>query len=325
MNDHDIIQQAADLPAPSAGHDLLQRIATSRAEGRRVVLPLSAPRPKRWYWAPALMAALVAGVLLINRKERPEQPAVQRAEAAVLTDFSFLPAQATAQTAPVLARSLEPIRSIDGHRLRAGAWEYELVVRRHDGKTVPAVRVRFAIRRDGRNWVVENSRLGHADGLFETTTMDGVTLHPIARQARNIGFSLYTVDQRFPGDSIVGVMRSAKRKSVNQIRRRLDPAHGPYLAGQSATMLVLRALPLERGFQGSFSVAGWGAVRNDLYYPVNLAVTGETPEAWLVTTRGARSGTQFFEVRKSDGQVTRITQRSEKGEAIISLVSENLQ
>jgi hypothetical protein len=146
---------------------------------------------------------------------------------------------------------------------------------------------------------------GHPHDTRETTILDVATLRPLHRQANDVGFSRFTVEQWFTRDSIHGTMRSATRSRL--IARRIPSRGGPFLAGEASPLLMLQAIRLEPGWRGGASLLGWGAARSDLAYPFGLRLTGEDRvrtaagpvDCWrVVLGTGPREHT--FWLRKTD-------------------------
>jgi hypothetical protein len=309
------------LAAPAA---VLERVRRDRAEGRRIILPVATPTPNRTpFRAHTLIAAVtllvtVGTVGFLSRQVLRSRalPRVVRDSIAVpqlptlhgmLIDVGFLPTVAYAEEAAGKRRA-PPITGMDGSRIRPFTMSYELT---YSGAKVEAApergegKVERAMLNGVPAWRIVSVWRGHDVDMPETTYVAEQSLVPMFRVARNVGFSLFTVVQRFQRDSLVGWMWSAK--SSRAIARRLPPDQGPFLAGEHMPVIVLQAVPLRTGWSGSASILGWGAVASDLVYPIEFRVVGEeritvpagTFECWKLVVSAGRREKQLW-VRKSD-------------------------
>lgn len=320
----DLETRAAGLPAPPPDQAMLERVLAARMEGRRVLLPgAEGNRPLRPWLTAGLVAASVTALLIATNAVRS---APGKETSSRFTHIGFLPNAAVAQTGPVvLTRRLPPLSGIRGDRITPGTWVYELVERRHDGVAVVPERARMRLLEERignrRVWVLESGFLGHEHDLQERTTYDYATLRPLRRSASNVGHSRFRVEQQFRGDSLLGSMSTRQRSTP--IARRLDAADGPFIAGEASLMLLLRALVLQTGLEGSAAAVGWGAVRSDLLYPINLRVSADDGDSWRIVARTGRQ-TMTFWSRKRDGVVVRVRQDTQSSQFEVRLVEESL-
>lgn len=317
----DLERSARTLDTPRAPASLIDRIHTERAEGHRKILPAtSEPRAsrndRRWLAAAAAIIVAVSALAVGRRadpRDRPSPPDVAAADTiptlhGMLITVGVLPSSMYAQEAPA-APAASPIGRIDGDTVHPMTMEYELTWTGNGQKLPPPERGWASLERATyqgvRAWRITTAWRGHDTDLPETTYVDRRSLHPLARVARNVGFSHYTVTQRFVGDSLVGLMRGSGRE--HKIARALPPERAPFLAGEGAPLLLFRSVKIDRDWRGSASIVGWGAVPSDLIYPIEIRVVGEervtvpagTFDCWKLAITDKRH-LQNVWLRKSD-------------------------
>ncbi|MEP6690752.1 MAG: hypothetical protein ABJD07_06310 [Gemmatimonadaceae bacterium] len=312
---------ARALEPPPVPPSMLGRVLADRAAGERVILPgpANAPetapaRARMPSAAAAVVLAAVALALLLGRHPRTGGGAAG-ADAdslpsmrGVLIAVGVIPNEAFAREAQAPS-----IGGIDGTRVRPTAMEYGLTYLVHGVATAAPERGTTAIESatfDGAPaWRIVDAWQGHAMDRPETTFVERASLRPLARVARNIGPSHFTIAQRFVRrgvvDSILGTIASTAR--THPIARELPARFAPFLAGEGAPLLLMQSVRLGPAWTGSASIVGWGAVPSDLVYPIVLRVTGEervtvpagTFDCWTLTVTDGRREQRLW-LRKSD-------------------------
>jgi hypothetical protein len=204
-----------------------------------------------------------------------------------------------------------PITDIDASAIGPLTVSYELTVTADSEPVQKPEHSVITIARAEVNgvaaWRIANHSLDHRPDPIETTYVDRRTLRPLTRVAYNVGRSLFTVEQRFVDDSLLGTMRTARQGWPIARQLPATTTSGPWLVGGGMPIALLRSVHLHAQWRGKAAVVGWGAVRSDLVYPVSLAVTGEERiripagsfDCWRLSLSDMRH-VQTLWVRKSD-------------------------
>ncbi|MDQ6886712.1 MAG: zf-HC2 domain-containing protein [Gemmatimonadota bacterium] len=318
-----LARDARDLAAPAAPAELIDRVLRDRAAGQRIILPnigatvSHSPLRRRGSMAGLAAAALLLAILVTRRDE----PAALRRVAGVggedslptlrgtLLSAGMLTSVAYGQDRPASAGRLPPIAMARSESVRPLRMTYELTYRRDGRLTGPAARGETVIERatwgSTPAWRVSSRWEGRAPGAPETTYVKRGSFRPLYRIARQVGPSHYTVIQHFSGDSLLGVMRNAKRS--RPIARALPTERGPFIAGDGTAVVLLQAAAVGAGWRGSASIVGWGAAPSDLIYPLELrqisdervTVPAGTFDCWKIAITDGRR-VQDVWIRKTD-------------------------
>jgi len=326
---------ALRTPPPSA--ELRDRILADRATGARVILP--AERTLRRPMAPYLLAAVlvVAAVLALPFYRQTKDDA---RDAEPTSPLSYLGGGgvARAQEPPPIEWRLPAALPARAERVHAGTLEYlrswsdssgrvvrratsVLTVSAETAATIPAWRV------------VEIGRDSVAGGTTAETLL--VAQRDLRLLARAVHVRPYrkwngiNIQQRLTGDSVNGRMTLDDVQGMRRIARRLPPAYAPYVADLFSP-IYLAAVPLDRQWTGRVMVLGWAVVPKDVFYPVELRVTGEqlltVPagrfDCWTLSIRYPGGVLESW-IRKSDGIALRVVERRRNGhERVVTLVRE---
>jgi hypothetical protein len=285
-----LMAAASSLPAPAAPTALLSRVLEGRAAGERVILPVvgETPRPRVARWSTSLTAIaasiVVAAIVATHVTGVRGRAGLATVEdslptlSSVMTSIGVFPSSAYGQEAPNVNATI-PIDEIDGSAIRPLTLAYEFTVTADSEPLQKSERgittITGATYQSLPAWRVTNRWLGHASDIAETTYVDRRTLRPFARVAHNVGPSRFIVEQRFTGDSLLGTMRTRERS--RPLARALPPSStvGPWLVGEGMPVALLLAVKLRSGWRGGAVIVGWGGVRSDLTYPIELAVEGD--------------------------------------------------
>lgn len=332
-----VMQMTHNLRTPLPRPDLLGQVLAARGAGGRVLLPVSKEtgalvvtrslKARQMLTALAAVALFAVGVITIRNNQQNRVPAGSPTHDLFLSSV-ILPAVVHAQEAP--SKSID---KVDGSRVHAGEYEYELSIEVARGTAKPersTIRIEPAVHNGALAWRAVGEWHGHAQDLPETTFVARYDLQPLARVARNVGQSHYTVQQAYRavagGDSLVGTMQSVAH-GVSKIARFITSDKRPLIAGQAGVLMLLQGVALQRNWSGRAAVAGWGSVQNDLTYPLDIRVIGETRtetpagsfDCWIVRTNGGAgklgrlAGEARLLVRKSDNLIVQMTDASEPG------------
>jgi hypothetical protein len=329
-----------DVPVPPPNDTLWERIAASREAGTRVILPdgsevkgASALR----YVIPATVAAalvLVALPFLDRGTSEPSRDSAGVGAALPVVSEWFTGNVALAGPAPTVSRStLPPMRFTRAHAITPVSLEY--TVTRRDGNGAVTDRMfGFVSLRDAESagtpaWRVvrrdSTTRMGKPVIQADTIVIAKSDLRLLTRNVVVTPYSRYDeirIRQTFRGDSVVGRM-NAKGADAGPmgrpISRRLPPEWGPFTE-DALGPLVLGAVDLNATWKGSSSIVGWAVVDGDVYFPLELRVTGServtvpagTFDCWRLTIRH-RNRDILFWVRKSDGIGVRTRQSPPTG------------
>lgn len=341
----DVAAAARALTAPPP-RETLARVLAERALGERLILPADDPkasaarRPRRSVLTVGLAAAsaLAIGFLGPFRSATWDDAPSREGNGAIADDsapvaggaftlLGLLPSAAYAQepTAPSVAEPRPPL--INGRRVRPGRWEFTVTPLKDGRPSGPAERGTIVVESTtylgAPAWRARDAWLGHPEDMDETTVFDAGSLRPLHRLARNVSYSKFTVEQHFVGDTLVGSMQATKPpRPAQRLARRLPRGARPYGAGDAFGLLFFQSVLLHPAWQGRVSMLGWGAVANDLYYPVDMRVDGEETvtvpagsfACWRLTVT-ARGHRKRLWVRKADGTPIRTRDPSGGGGA----------
>jgi hypothetical protein len=278
------------LAAPEPPPDLFEKIMASRESGVRVDLP--PVRRDYMPWILAAFAAAAAAVLVINPRGRERPPAHAEIDYQdIAAALSFVPRAALAQqTGPPRTPRYDLVHHLDGSRAHAGTWTYDICTTTDDVLTTCGTRLTRTVREAERAaqpaWVMIQ-RVAYVRGW--SSTNDTIYVPPdttyFARQTlRPLSWSL-------TGDRI-HVVRQFAPDSVHEAVDVTGPHPRSWhssakLPGASDDPLVLRwarfdvalllqALPLARGWQGSvYSVGLIGRVPGaSPFAPLDFRVVG---------------------------------------------------
>lgn len=313
---------AKSLPSVAAPPRVLAEVLADRAAGEHVILPTydaSAPRRGTRALRLTLAAAgiVAVGVLATGRPNARRDAATSSPPdslptlLSVATSLGLLPSAAYGQEVPPNDSRMPPITDIDASSLGPLTLSYEYTVTADSEPVQKPEHSVVSIARAEVNgapaWRIANHSIDHKPDPIETTYVDRRSLRPLSRVAYNVGFSRFTVAQRFVADSLLGTMRTTSHGWPLARQLPATETSGPWLVGGGMPIALLRSVRLHAQWRGKAAVVGWGAVRSDLVYPVTLAVTGEeriripagTFDCWRLTLSDTRRGRTLW-VRKSD-------------------------
>jgi hypothetical protein len=290
------------LGAPPSPPDLIVRVSEERARGMRMVLPdgePATPRPRlRIGVLAATAAVLVIGLVAVSRWSTPQEPAAEAAARgacdmntetrALLMTGSFLLATACAQEPSAPYEPAPPVRALGANELQEGAWVYR--VGRQGGRiTYEPVhtleRVGTGPDAEWRSVDVRHNPIARGPGWQGQLRADTVYyaadgLTPLRHAHHDIrgGRERWTLTATFGPDSVHSVSDYLGYGGVPRQRRETSAAtqrdgapmvlavHDPALG------MLLRRLPLEAGWSGSFRVGPFG---DGWFREESLRVDGE--------------------------------------------------
>jgi hypothetical protein len=286
----EMLQRLRQSGAPEPPPGLLQRILDSRAAGVRVPLPRLGRDYTRWLVGGFAASAALALVLNAGGHDRPSigGGADYQDIAAAL---SFWPRAAMAQHAgPARTPRYDLVDRVDASRVLAGTWTYDICATTDDVLTKCGSRLTIMVREAERAGQPVWQMVQHLAELRDwSSTKDTIYVPPdttyVARKTlRPLYWSLtgdrIRVVRQFTPDSlreavdIAGAHPRSWRASA-----RLPGAADEALVVRWARFdvaLLLQALPLARGWQGSvYSVGLIGrAPGTSPFPPLDLRVVG---------------------------------------------------
>ena len=278
------------LASSEAPPGLLQRILDSRAAGVRVALPRTERDHTRWIIAALAAAAVLALVINIRTGER--SPAGAETDYGdIAAALSFLPRAAMAQQAgPARTPRYDLVHHLDGSRAHAGTWTYETCTTTDDVLTKCGSRLRITVHEGQRAeqpvWVMIQ-RVAFVRGW--SSTNDTIYVPPdttyFARQTlRPLSWSLtgdrIHVVRQFTPDSVHEAVdiTGPHPRSWHSSAKLPGAADDPLVVrwARFDVPLLLQALPLARGWQGSvYSVGLIGRVPGaSPFAPLDFRVVG---------------------------------------------------
>ena len=313
---------AQSLPQIVAPPHVLAGVLADRVAGEQVILPLHDATTRRARTRVLRLGLAAAGIVVIGVLATG-RPKARRGAAtssppdslptlrSVVTNLGLFPSAAYGQEVSPNEPRMPPITDIDASSIGPLTLSYEYTVTADSEPLQKPEHTVVSIARTEVNgtpaWRIANRSLDHTPDPIETTYVDRRSLRPITRAAYNVGFSRFTVSQRFVADSLLGTMRTTKQGWRLARQLPATATSGPWLVGGGMPIALLRAVRLHAEWRGKAVVVGWGAVRSDLVYPVTLAVTGEeriripagTFDCWRLSLSDMRRGRTLW-VRKSD-------------------------
>lgn len=309
--------RSAPTPPPPAG--LMDRVLAERAAGDRIILPTEASRRRmfgRGFAFGVLVAAAAALVAILTIPRSMHRADSSAVDATGFSDGLFV-STAHAEQPPV-APQAPPLRGVDGSKIVARSYSYQLQYVDTAGHVTPdgggsvIVADAGSISGDPAWRVVlnaEQTEEGQRRTASETLFVAKRTLEPLSRVVHvrpYLRFSAINIAQRFTSDSVLGEMTS-DRGIRRPIAQRLPAQFGPFMSDAIAP-LSLAGVPLSRGWSAGLSVIGWAVVSRDVFYPATLRVIGEerisTPtggfDCWKIAVSAGHQR-RIEWVRKSDG------------------------
>jgi len=286
----EMLQRLRQSGAPEPPPGLLQRILDSRAAGVRVPLP----RLDRDYtrWLVGALAAAAALALIINTRGREWSPTSAETDYGdIAAALSFFPRAAMAQQAgPPRTPRYDLVHHLDGSRAHAGTWTYDICTTTDDVLTKCGTRLTRAVREAQRAqqpaWVMIQ-RVAYVRGW--SSTNDTIYVPPdttyFARQTlRPLSWSLtgdrIHVVRQFTPDSVHEAVdvTGPHPRSWHSSAKLPGAADDPLVLrwARFDVALLLQALPLDRGWQGSvYSVGLIGRVPGaSPFAPLDFRVVG---------------------------------------------------
>jgi hypothetical protein len=329
--------RAIATPEPSA--QLLERILAARAAGVRVILPEPArhPRAKRALAGlPIAALGLLVVILVIRRAQRDTADLVPPSVFFAREAFAQQPSAAHRAGLPRLEMArpgaIRPLRLEFAHRRHDAAGQ--LTSESIDTFTVASVHTdgipAWRVTSITREVVASTPRV-----QSETVYLARADLRLLRRAVHVTPYSRFNrinVEQRFPGDSIIGRMTTDGPSigAGRTIARKLSPEFAPYLTDAFAP-IALMATPLARGWQAQAALLGWAVRPNDVFMLMELRVEGEervhvpagTFDCWRLSIRLGRREMSFW-ARKSDGLGVRVVDSlpTERREIVLTRVTE---
>lgn len=306
------VTEAPELTLPA---DFMAKVLADRANGRRALLPVEEPAPRRSlpsvrpavWWVAAGGAVAVAGMAVVpgvvSRAARPDGAAVTapRYSTRMISrgEEHYFPS-----AAPIEGRRLRPMKLIYASRTYS------------KGKLVEDdTSLIVTIDRDGDQWrIIPEFRWARGDrskrNTPDTIWVDGSSLRPVRMtNVQEWGKHVIVLRARYVGDSAYPTITFPK-DLPEQVRRQYNGLQTPYLMEHGTGMpyvgldpaYLLMAIPLGDGWRGRFSKMlapkSWGG---DLSFEVRgsrkVLLSEGSADCWEVRST---SGTTLW-FRKSDG------------------------
>jgi len=273
---HRFRAKARALEPPEPSTELLERILASRAAGARVVLetddhPRNRSRSVRRLAAAATVVLVVGASAVLRWHQGPGNAARQAPPLDDLTRLMFpWPSMALAQQpdAPPSRPRYGSVPDLDGARLHAGEWRYQVRVKTDGILTSERGRRAYALAEAtfGGHPVWRITTSWHPQGFVDSILVDRATLRPLRRvfQPARVRFI-----QEHSTDSLREwlVRRAAPQDTV---RSAVALPNAP-LIDWLTTKVALQALPLAPSWRGSLYVVSTAARG---LAPLNLRVVG---------------------------------------------------
>ncbi|HEV2751130.1 MAG TPA: hypothetical protein VGV12_11465 [Gemmatimonadales bacterium] len=267
------------LTAPEPPPHLLPKILESRATGIRVALPHVSRDRTRWIVG-AVAAGVALAVVMSSRIRERSPVASDTGYEDIAAALSLWPRAALAQqTGPPRAPRYDLVRHVDASRVQAGTWTYdmcatidEVLTKCHNRLTIT---VREAVRAEQPAWLMIQKLVGQTptgDTFYvppDTTYFVRQTLRPI--EWSMTGERIHAA-RHFAHDSLrEAVDITGPHPRSWRARAKLPTAEDAPLVLRWArydVAMLLQALPLVRGWQGSvYSVGLIGRVPGASPFP----------------------------------------------------------
>ena len=297
---------AMDVPADER---LLERVLESRRRGRRVLLPLEDPAPRRLSrYVGAAFAAAVVALFAVQLATRDRGP--------VSGGGWFVGDRAFAQ--PRAESPAHPgVRVTHAERMRPLRLTYRSTVR--TGVAVTTRDIALSAARDAVDgapaWrVVSITRGPGAATQADSVWVSAATLAPLRRSIVESPYRRYErieIRQDYRGLRVSGEMKAFRGSAVaahRRLDRTLPAAFAPYATG-AFVPFVHTGVALDPGWSGSLSLLGWAVRDDDVFTSMAMRVDGEeslrlpagTFACWRLAIDFADGQQLWYWVRQSDG------------------------
>jgi hypothetical protein len=316
-----------ELRSPAPDDRLFDRIATSRAQGVRVILPDVAPTrrrsPVRFFIAAGVAAVLITLMIPFWRVTRTSSREGGASVNVGRSAVEWLPS-AVAYAQPDLRRGVPTLPAMEfrrANRLRPIALEYLRTWRDSAAQNAGRITTQITLRdttSDGvRAWsfVSRNTgvRNGHALLAIDSAMLARSDLRLLRHTVIERPYSRYDeirIAQSFAGDSLTGGMQATGARASpasRPIARKLPRTFAPYIL-DAAGPLLLSAVELDADWSASASVLGWAVRDDNVFVPIEMRVVGEEVvsvpagrfDCWRILIRYGNHAISYW-ARKSDG------------------------